>query len=98
MKTITQPEVDQALVLADLISSSVRRIAQLSARNTLGILGIGSATEEIETNERLSEATRCIVAASAQLSSLVRSPAEVIMDHATSVSTNEHIPIIQCTD
>lgn len=88
-----QTDIDQAAILADIISSSVHKIAQLSAssssstsNNALGALGLDNIGERDVHSADVVDAARCIVSASAQLSALVRSPEEVIMDFATAVS------------
>lgn len=72
-------DFDNAILLADIISSSVRKLAQQSSRSALGV-------SEIDTSNNFSEALSTIVAATSQLSSLIRSTEEVIVDYATAVS------------
>lgn len=80
MESPAHKDFDNAILLADIISSSVRKLAQHSSRNAL--LGVS----EIDTSNNFSEELSTIVAATSQLSSLVRSPEEVIVDYATAVS------------
>ena len=79
MNSTAHIDLDGAILLADMISSSVRRLVRQSTHNALDVSGM-------TVSNNVHEVIATIVAATSQLSSLVRTPEEVLVDYATAVS------------